>query len=203
MYRINYQLSILKKSFYSNDPSKVARELLGKLFIKKGNQGFISGKIVETEAYYGENDPTSRAYKGMNKVSELMYGDVGKLLVYVVHANHLLNIIAHPPNSVGAVLIRAIEPVNGIESMKINRKIDDEFQLCSGPGKLTKAFEINRTYHRLDITKKDSEIVVASKGENNNKEKLEIIESNRIGVKKDLKKKLRFYIKENKFVSKK
>mgnify|MGYP001585554339 CR=1 FL=1 len=159
MHSLINKLSILKYDFYSNDPAKVAKNLLGKLLIRRLGDKILTGRIVETEAYYGADDPASRAYKGVNKISELMFGECGRLLVYMVHANNLVNIIVNPLNEVGAVLIRAIEPIYGLEIMRINRNLDEDLNLCSGPGKLTKAFGINKEHHGLDVTKEFSEII--------------------------------------------
>lgn len=194
------KLQPLTCDFYEDDPKVVAKNLLGKLLVRNYKGNILSGRIVETEAYYGRGDPASRAYKGINKISELMFGESGKLLVYVVHAHHLVNVVAHSFNEVGAVLIRSIEPMQGIDIMKINRNLDNSLQLCSGPGKLTKSFGICKDHHRLNITNKDSEIIIV---DDNIFRKFDIIESNRIGVKKDLPRRLRFYIKDNEWVSRK
>lgn len=91
------------------------------MIIRKLDSQTLSGKIVETEAYYGENDPASRAYKGRKKFNEPMFLDAGKTFIDMVHGNWLLNIVAHPKGEVGAVLIRAIEPLSGIALMMKNR----------------------------------------------------------------------------------
>ena len=106
-------MSMLSKDFYERDPALVAKNLLGKILVRKINSEILSGKIVETEAYYGEDDPASKAYKGRRMFNELMFMDVGKAFIYMVHGNWLLNIVAHLKGSVGAVLIRAIQPMEG------------------------------------------------------------------------------------------
>ncbi|MEM1551622.1 MAG: DNA-3-methyladenine glycosylase [Candidatus Bathyarchaeia archaeon] len=116
----------------------------------------------------------------------------------MVHGNWLLNVVAHPKGGVGAVLIRAIEPLQGIEAMKKNRRVGDMYDLTSGPGRLTKAMGITREQNGLDITKAENEIAIFEAAV----EKFEICTSHRIGVKRDLPQELRFYIKGNKFVSK-
>ncbi|MBS7636213.1 DNA-3-methyladenine glycosylase [Candidatus Bathyarchaeota archaeon] len=188
----------LPKSFYERDPALVARELLGKTLVRRLDRQTVSGKIVETEAYYGENDPASKAYKGRKTFNELMYLDVGKAFIYMVHGNWLLNIVAHPKGGVGAVLIRALEPIRGIEVMKKNRGVKDVYALTSGPGRLTKALNITKKQNGLDVTKAENEIAIFEAVA----EEFEICTSHRIGVKRDLPKELRFYIKGNKFVSK-
>jgi DNA-3-methyladenine glycosylase len=190
-------MKILNKKFYERDPAIVAKELLGKILIRKLGKKNLAGKIVETEAYYGKEDPASRAYSGRPKYCvKLLYDNPGKALIYNVHNNWLFNIVAHQKEKAGAVLIRALEPLEGIEIMKNNRKEIDVKRLTNGPGKLTKAFRITKDLNGIYITRKKSEILIL-----NNKEKFEICSSHRIGVTKDLKKKLRFFIKGNEFVS--
>lgn len=187
----------LPKSFYQRDPAIVARELLGKMLVRRLNSQTLCGKIVETEAYYGENDPASKAYEGRKAFNELMYLDVGKTFIYMVHGNWLLNIVAHPKGGVGAVLIRAVEPLQGIEVMKKNRGIKDIYALTSGPGRLTEALNITKKQNGLDVTRAENEIAILESAD----EEFEMYTSHRIGVKRDLPQELRFYIKGSKFVS--
>jgi len=191
-------MKVLPKDFYERDPALVAKELLGKILVRRLGSEVLSGKIVETEAYYGKNDPASRAYTGRKIFNELMFLDVGKAFIYMVHANWLLNIVAHLKNDVGAVLIRAIEPLEGIEIMRKNRKVEDIRNLTSGPGKLTKALAITKEQNGIDVTEISSELTIAE----GKMESFEIGTSHRIGVKNDLPRELRFFVKGNKFVSK-
>ncbi len=133
------KVETLSRDFYERDPALVAKGLLGKKLVRRLDSKFVSGKIVETEAYYGEKDPASRAHRGMKTFNELMFKDVGKTFIYMVHGNWLLNIVAHPKDEVGAVLIRALEPIQGVEIMWKNRNVRYQRDLTSGPGKLTKA----------------------------------------------------------------
>ncbi|MGQ9625048.1 MAG: DNA-3-methyladenine glycosylase [Candidatus Bathycorpusculaceae bacterium] len=188
---------ILSRKFYARDPAVVAREMLGKILVRRLNSEVLSGKIVETEAYYGENDPASKAYKGRKPFNELMFLDVGKTFIYMVHGNWLLNIVAHQKGDVGAVLIRAAEPLQGIEIMKKKRNVSSLRDLTSGPGKLTKAFAITKELNGIDITKEGSELVIIE-GE---RESFRICSSHRIGVKADLPQELRFFVDGNAFVS--
>ncbi|MEM3696931.1 MAG: DNA-3-methyladenine glycosylase [Candidatus Bathyarchaeia archaeon] len=191
-------MEVLPKSFYKRAPDVVAKELLGKILVRKLNGVRLSGKIVETEAYYGERDPASKAYKGRKGFNELMFLDVGRTFIYMVHGNWLLNIVAHPKGDVGAVLIRALEPINGLEIMKKNRKVKNLRFLTNGPGKLSKALAITKELNGVYVTKRNSPIMVME----GKRESFEICSSHRIGVKFDLPQKLRFFIKGNKFVSK-
>jgi DNA-3-methyladenine glycosylase len=193
---------ILQKSFYARDTAKVAKELLGKILVFKSPKGKISGKIVETEAYYGKRDPASRAYRRKKSKAGMaapMFREVGTSFVYVVHANALFNVIAKKGEA-GGVLIRAVEPLEGIEIMFKNRGKVKLTELCSGPGKLTKAFGITQAHSGLDLTKKISGLWIE---EPKTKEEIKIARTHRIGVTRDLKRKLRFYIEGSPFVSKK
>ena len=190
-------MKVLRKKFYARKTNKVAKEMLGKILVRKIGRKVLSGKIVETEAYFGKEDPASRAHLGWPKYCvEMLYGKVGKTLIYMVHGNWLLNVVAHGKGKGGAVLIRAIQPLQGIEEMMKNRKVDNLLQLTNGPGKLTKALKITIEQNGLDVTDPKSEVLICDKGE-----KVRICSSKRIGVRKDLDVNLRFYIKDNEFVS--
>jgi len=191
-------MKILERKFYEVDPAAVAKALLGKILVRKVYSKVLSGKIVETEAYYGERDPASRAYKGRMKFNELMFAEPGRTFIYMVHGNWLLNIVAHFKGEVGAVLIRAVEPILGIEVMVKNREVENFHSLTNGPGKLSKALAITKELNGIDVTKKKSELRVTEGKE----EEIEISSSHRIGVRMDLPEELRFFIKGNKFVSK-
>ena len=89
-------MDILSKEFFINDAAVVAKQLLGKILVRKFNGYLLSGKIVETEAYFGGKDPASRAYKGYNNFAKLMWDEPGKVFIYMVHANWLFNIVTMP-----------------------------------------------------------------------------------------------------------
>jgi len=188
---------VVPREFYERDPAEVARELLGKILVRKLDNVSLKGMIVETEAYYGQDDPASRAYKGRKKFNELMFKDVGKTFIYMVHGNWLLNIVAHPRDGVGAVLIRAVEPLEGVEIMMRNRGVRSIYSLTNGPGKLTKALAITKDLNGIDVTDRVSKLKIIETIQY----EFEVQHSYRIGVKKDLPIKLRFFIKGNKFVS--
>jgi len=190
-------MKILERKFYEGDPAAVAKALLGKILVRKVDSKFLSGKIVETEAYYGERDPASRAYKGRMKFNELMFAEPGRTFIYMVHGNWLLNIVAHFKGEVGAVLIRAVEPILGIEVMVKNREVENFHSLTNGPGKLSKALAITKDLNGIDVTKRKSDLRVTEGKE----EEIEISSSHRIGLRVDLPRELRFFIRENKFVS--
>ena len=189
-------MCILNKKFYSQDAAFIAKQLLGKIIVRNIGNQVLTGKIVETEAYYSTNDPASRAYKGYNNFAKLMWDEPGTIFIYMVHANWLLNIVTMPMNIASAVLIRAIEPLTGITVMEKHRK-NRGINLTNGPGKLTQALMITKDFNNTKITDKDGKLFILD-----NTEKTGIQSSYRVGVKKDLKRKLRFFIRDNYFVSK-
>lgn len=173
----------MDNEFFNRDAEIVARELLGKILISKINGKEKKAKIVETEAYYNEEDPASRACQN-GDLRETMKMKAGTILVYGCHNNWLINFVTGKEGEAAAVLIRAVEPLN----------FDGK---GNGPGLLTKSLEIDKSFHKKHIL--ENGYLDLRDGSNNH----EIVESFRIGVKKDLPKKLRFYIKDNKFVSRK
>ncbi|MBX5321377.1 MAG: DNA-3-methyladenine glycosylase [Candidatus Bathyarchaeota archaeon] len=182
-------MKVLPRGFYERDPAAAARELLGKVLMRRLGSVVLSGKIVETEAYYGENDPASKAYKGRKTFNEVMFLDVGKAFIYMVHGNWLLNIVAHPKGGVGAVLIRALEPLQGIEIMKKHRAMAEIRALTSGPGKLSKALAITKELNGVDVTDVKNKLFIVE----GDMASLEVCMSHRIGVKMDLPQELRFF----------
>lgn len=174
----------LNKNFFNNSAEIVARNLLGKILVRKTENDFFRSRIVETEAYFDSSDPASRACQN-GDLKKTMEMSPGTILVYGVHNNWLINFVTSKKRKAEAVLIRALEPLNFLNN-------------CSGPGLLTKALNINKDFHKKEIFD-NNELWLE---EEEKKEVFEIKESFRIGVKKDLDKKFRFYIKDNKFISK-
>jgi len=188
----------LPRSFYARDTKEVAKDLLGKILVRKLRKGTIKGKIVETEAYYGEEDPASHAFRGRTERAKIMWGIPGTVYVYLIYGMYyLFNIVTEEKEKAGAVLIRALDPQEGIGLMKKMRKTDEIKNLTNGPGKLTQAFAITNKEHKQDLL---SGSLMIKEGI---KEEFEIISSTRIGVNAGGQAKLRFYIKGNEFVSKK
>ena len=187
---------ILPPSFYSRDPAAVARELLGKRLVRVLNGEALEGTIVETEAYFGADDPASRAFHGRKNYNRLMWGEPGRVFIYNVHKYWMLNVVAHEPDEIGAVLIRAIEPTRGIESMLSNRPVKETRALTSGPGKLTLALGIDKGSHGVSVLSPGSEIRILDAASDP-----VIGTSRRIGVTRDLDRDLRFYVEGNPYVS--
>ena len=187
---------LLFPSFYSRDPAVVARGLLGKRLVRVLNGDALEGTIVETEAYYGAEDPASRAFHGRKNYNRLMWGEPGRIFIYNVHKYWMLNIVAHEPDEIGAALIRAIEPTRGIESMLSNRPVKEPRSLTSGPGKLTLALGIDKASHGASVLSPGSEIRILDAASDP-----VIGTSRRIGVTRDLDRDIRFYVEGNPYVS--
>ncbi len=186
------------RAFYERDTATVAREVLGKVLVHRTSEGLTSGKIVEVEAYYGKRDPASRASRRRTRLNEIMWWHGGLAFVYMVHANWLFNVTTEREGVPGAVLIRALEPVTGVKLMHRRRRVSNERELTSGPGKLTRAMGITREHHGLDLTNARSELIIVE----GKVKRFEVASSHRIGVSADLERKLRFYISSNPHVSK-
>lgn len=141
----------LDRDFYNRDTVTVARECLGKLLVYESPQGRLAGRIVETEAYL-QNDPACHASRGKTRRNAAMFGEPGHAYVYFTYGfHHCLNFVTGPTGVGEAVLIRALEPLDGIEIMKANRKKERLRDLCSGPGKLTQALGIDRSLNGTDL----------------------------------------------------
>ena len=145
--------NILQRNFFERDTALVARELLGKMLVRKISGRFYSGIILETEAYYGIGDPASHAFRGMTSRSSIMFGKAGIAYIYLCYGFYwLLNVVTEAEGKPGAVLIRGIKPVEGMEEMKKRRKILKPDKLTDGPGKLTIAMGIDGKDNGSDMT---------------------------------------------------
>lgn len=188
----------IDRVFFSKDPSQVAQKLLGKILVKKTSEGVLKGKVVETEAYYSKDDPASHFQMRPSSKEFFREKLSGTIYVYFTYGNHwMFNVLAKGEDKSGAVLIRALEPLEGIAIMKKNRKVKKDTELTNGPGKLTQAFKINGYYNGKDITENE-DIYFEDTEETPN-----IVITSRIGIKQGRDMPLRFYIKGNKFISKK
>jgi DNA-3-methyladenine glycosylase len=146
---------ILPRSFYLQDTRDVAEQLLGKLLVRKVGKQRISGIIVETEAYRGFRDTASHAHKGPTKRCEVMFGEGGFSYVYLTYGIHeMFNVVTEKKDFPSAVLIRAVEPFEGVELIKKLRGVKRDRDLTSGPGKLTRALKIDRSLNGCDLVKR-------------------------------------------------
>ncbi len=143
----------LKREFYERDTLVVARELLGKYLVRESADGKTIGKIVETEAYIGPHDAAAHTYKGRRTDrTEVAFGRGGHAYVYMIYGMyHCFNIVTNTAGKPEMVLLRALEPIEGLELMKKRRGTSDIRKLCNGPGKLCLAMDITRLDHGTDL----------------------------------------------------
>jgi len=185
----------LGRDFYERCVVDVAKDLLGKLLIRRIDGQVLIGRIVEAEAYRGPDDPASHAYRGKTERNKVMFDRGGLAYIYLAYGIHrLLNVTAEPPGKPAAVLIRALEPIKGVEVMRRFRGTSDLRALTSGPGRLTEALSIDLKLNGLDLTSSD-ELFIAD----DEFRAFKIASSPRIGVRD--KRRWRFYVEGNKFVS--
>ena len=185
---------ILKRAFYARPTSEVARDLLGKVLV----HGPTAGIIVETEAYPGGDDRASHSSRGLTDRTRVIFGPPGHAYVYFIYGMYeCLNIVAEPEGTPGCVLLRALEPVAGLDLIRQRRpaarKTED---LAAGPGKLTLAMAITRAHYGADLTR--GSLVVREPAENR---AIEVAVTPRIGITHCAERPLRFLIRGNRFVS--
>jgi DNA-3-methyladenine glycosylase len=200
---------LLKRVFFNRDPRIVSRQLLGKLIVRREGSRILAGRIVEVEAYLGADDAAAHAAAGRTARNEVLFGAPGHAYVYFIYGVHYcLNISCLPEGDAGCVLIRALEPVEGIEAMAEARGLRSkelDFQslrnlpaIASGPGKLCEALQITRTRDNgKDMLSSSSDLVVMDDGYR--VEKIRI--TPRIGITKSAAMLLRYLIEGNGFVS--
>ncbi len=195
----------LSKSFYCRDLLTVAKELLGKVLVKKNPKSLLAARIVEVEAYDGEIDKAAHSYGGKTERNKVMFNEGGYFYVYLTYGvHHCCNIVTGLEDKGTAVLIRAVEPLKGLDMMIKNRfgrklKNDKEIiNLTNGPGKICKALGINRNHSGKDLTGDTIFLLHQPKVKAS-----EIGISKRIGITRSTNYLWRFYIKENQFLSRK
>ncbi len=184
----------LDRAFYLRPAPQVARDLLGKILVFEN----ASGRIVETEAYLGEDDDAAHSARGITPRTRVIFGEPGHAYVYFIYGMYdCLNVVCEPEGIAGGVLIRALEPVSGLDQMRRRRPVArrDE-DLANGPGKLTRALGIKITHNGVDVTKGPITIHTPEFPE-----PFEIVVSRRIGIKKSADLPLRFFIRGNRSVS--
>lgn len=187
----------LSKDFYVRPCLRVAKELVGKVLVRKKGSKVYSGIIVETEAYLGSRDAASHSFNGPTRRNEVMFGEGGNAYVYFTYGNHYcVNVVTGRAGIAHAVLIRAVEPLEGIKYMHKNRNTENVYNLCNGPGKLCSAMEINTNLNGASL--QGSEVIIA---EPVDKIKRKVKSTIRIGISKNTDKLYRFIDPQSPFVS--
>jgi len=190
----------LSRSFYLRPTLDVARDLLGMYLVKQEKSGRAAGRIVEVEAYLGSQDPASHAFRGKTPRNEVMFHRGGHLYVYFTYGMHFCcNVVTEKEGIGNAVLVRALEPVEGIPLMRRRRKLKESETkgLCNGPAKLCQALHIAREQNGTDLCgskiwmeQREEEIADA-----------EVATSSRVGIRHGRELLWRFFVKGNCFVS--
>ncbi len=195
----------LKRSFYKRDVRLVAKELLGKLLVKNEKDYYLAGRIVEVEAYDGFIDQAAHSFRGRTERNKVMFCKGGHLYVYFTYGAHFCcNVVTGKKDEGMAVLIRAVEPVDGVKYMSINRygrellSIKEKINLTNGPGKVCSAFSITKADDGTDLL---GDKIFIARNQKINESMIGI--SNRIGIKKSTEFQWRFFIKRNPYVSRK
>ncbi len=196
---MDFSKNIITKDFYDRDPVAVAKDLLGKFLIRTINGKVLVGKIVETEAYLAEGDEAAHNFKGETNRNKSLYKEAGHLYIHSMRHHFLMDIVVQGKDVPGSVLIRAFEPMQGVEQMKNNRNTKEITNIASGPGKVCQALQINKEQDGIDITS-GKWLYLSETIENVPPE--QIMSSGRIGISKAADKPLRFWIKGNSHVSK-
>lgn len=194
----------LKRSFFSRDPRRVARELLGKVLVRQEDRARRCGRIVEVEAYLGTEDPAAHSAAGNTARTAVLFGPPGYAYVYFIYGNHYcLNVSCEPEGRAGGVLIRALEPICGIEEMAHARGVEihgpkDLVKLTSGPGRLAEAFGVTRARDNgCDLTCAKGSLWIGEDGYCARGIRI----TPRIGITKAADKPLRYVLAGNAYVS--
>ncbi|MCU1296464.1 MAG: DNA-3-methyladenine glycosylase [Acidobacteriaceae bacterium] len=194
----------IPRAFYNRDPRLVAPDLLGKILVRREGKKTLTGRIVEVEAYLGEDDPAAHSAVGRTLRNAVMFGPPGHVYVYFIYGNHYcLNVSCLPEGIAGAILFRALEPLQGIEEMAKARNIvvnnpRDLRKLTSGPGRLAEAFGVRRVRdNEKDLTDPKSDLCVADDDFRPSR----ISTTVRVGITKAAHLPFRYLIADNEFVS--
>lgn len=194
----------LPRKFYDRDPRAVSPDLLGKILVRRQGKSMIAARIVEVEAYLGEDDPAAHSAAGRTARNAVLFGPPGLAYVYFLYGNHFcLNVSCLPDEIAGGVLFRALEPLSGIKQMARSRGLEitqprDLKRLTSGPGRLAEAFGITRERDNgKDLTSSECDLFITEDGSALPK----ILTTPRIGITKASSLPLRYVIANNEFAS--
>lgn len=192
---------IFPVSFYERPTLEVLRNLIGKVLVRISKSGEISGIIVEAEAYLGEDDPASYAHSGRTKRSERLYGPPARSFVHLTYGmHHLLNVITEREGFPAAILIRALEPLQGVSQMKKRRGTEEIVNLCSGPAKLCQSMEIDLKMNGLLVSSPKSPLFIREELKEERRDG-KLLWRPRIGVREGRERLWRAYLQNSPFIS--
>lgn len=189
----------LPQRFYDRDVAVVARELLGKILVRRSRDGLCFGRIVETEAYLATGDTASHSFRGQTKKNATMFGPPGFAYVYSIHSRYCMNAVTESSGRASAVLIRAVEPLSGMQVMKQRRGTNKVLDLCRGPARLCEAMDVDRALDGWNMSR-GSRLWIANH-DSVADAVFRITTSTRIGVTSAKETPLRFFIDGSPFVS--
>lgn len=187
----------LPAAFYDRPTEVVARELLGAILEHRTPEGMVRGRIVETEAYIGPEDPACHAAAGVTPRTRVLYGPPGRSYVYFIYGMYwCFNAVTREEGHGSAVLVRAVEPLAGQPLMHRRRKVRRDYELTNGPGKLCQAFAITDAQHDVRLDRGPLRLLRGDDVPDEN-----VVVGPRIGIRKAADWPLRFYLRGSLFVS--
>ena len=194
--------ALMPRAFFTRQPDAAARAVLGKLLVRRTGDALLVGRIVEVEAYFGDGDPAAHSAAGRTARNAVLFGPPGHAYVYFIYGMHsCLNISCEPTGQAGSLLVRALEPLQGLAQMAAWRGLTAQAAprlLTSGPGRLCQAFGITRATHNgVDLLSEDSDLQLRDDGY----ETQNILATPRIGITKAADRALRFLVAGNPCVS--
>ncbi|MEX0649724.1 MAG: DNA-3-methyladenine glycosylase [Candidatus Andersenbacteria bacterium] len=156
--------NVLQRSFYDRDTHDAAKNLLGKVLVRRYGKQLVSGRISEVEAYVGEDDLACHASKGRTARTDIMFGKAGHAYIYLIYGMyHCFNVVTEQEHFPAAVLIRSVEPLDGVSVMQQRRGTHQLNNLTTGPGKLCRALSITKKLNGVDVTE-SNEIYIVDDG---------------------------------------
>jgi DNA-3-methyladenine glycosylase len=193
---------LMPRAFFERQPDTVARAVLGKLLVRRTGDALLVGRIVEVEAYFGDGDPAAHSAAGRTARNAVLFGPPGHAYVYFIYGMYsCLNISCEPTGQAGSLLVRALEPLQGLTQMAVGRGLAAHTAprlLTSGPGRLCQAFGITRASHNgVDLLSADSDLQLRDDGYTAQS----IMTTPRIGITKAAERPLRFLISGNPYAS--
>jgi DNA-3-methyladenine glycosylase len=193
---------LMQRAFFERQPDSVARDVLGKLLVRRTGNALLTGRIVEVEAYFGDGDPAAHSAAGRTARTAVLFGPPGHAYVYFIYGMHsCLNISCEPTGQAGSLLVRALEPLQGLAQMAAWRGPTAQAAprlLTSGPGRLCQAFGITRATHNgVDLLSADSDLQLRDDGYDTHS----VMTTPRIGITKAAERPLRFLISGSPYAS--